>query len=95
MGDRSLGGVFDGDDPVARLPAGDLIEDVGKIRLRGICDRVAEFLDRRLMGPGALGPEVGDFHVVLEGECGGHDLAVDRLDGFLGKAALVEGNEAV
>ncbi len=72
-----------------------MVEDVGEVGLGEVLDGVAEFFDGGLVGPGAFGAEVGDFHVVFEGEGGGHDFAVDGFDGVLWEAALVEGDEAV
>lgn len=95
MEDGAIGGVFDGDDAVATMATGDLIEDVGDVWLWQVGDGMAKFFDRGLVCPSALGAEVGDFEIVLEGEGGGHDFPVDCLDGFLGKAALVHLDEAV
>ena len=71
----------------------DLVEVVGEIRLRRLVHRVAEFLDRRLMGPGAFRAEVGDGEIVLQSKGGGHDFPIDRADGFLRQAAFVHFDE--
>ena len=88
MGDRSFGGIFDRNDSVVGAAAGDFVEDFCEVGKGGVIDGVAEFLDRGLMGPGAFGAEIGNFEVVLEREGGGHDLAVNGANGFLGEAAL-------
>lgn len=87
-GDGSFGGVFDGNDAVVGVAAGDAVEDFGEIWLGIVFDAVAEFADGGLVGPGAFGAEVGDLEIILEGEGGGHDLAVDGADGFFREAAL-------
>ena len=93
MRDRSLSGIFDGNDAVRGLAACDLVKDFGEVELGQIFYRMAELFDGRLMGPSPLWAEVGDLHIVLEGESGGHDLAVNGKDGTLGKTARVHGNE--
>jgi hypothetical protein len=50
---------------------------------------VAELLARRLVGEGALRPQVGDPYRLLEGARGGDDLAEHRRDAGVGKRPLV------
>ena len=81
--------VLDRHHPVVHPAARHLVKHIGKVRLRGIGDGVAEFLDRGLMGPGALRPQIGDFQIILEGQRGGHDFTVNRPDRALRHASLV------
>ena len=61
VGDSAFRGVFDRNDSVRSLAAGDLVEDFGEVRKWLVIDRVAEFFDRRLVCPSPFWSEVGDF----------------------------------
>ena len=48
---------------------------------------MAEMLEDRSLGIRALRPEIGDFHRVLQGKTGGHDLAEDARHCFVTERA--------
>lgn len=94
----AFGGVFDRDDPVVGLAAGDGIEDFFKAFDRSVIDAGTELINSRLVGPRAGGTEESDAKIVLQGEGGGHDFAVDGADALFREAAVrfgVFSNEAL
>ena len=60
--------------------AGDFIENILKTGLGDVFDAAAKFIQRSLVGPGALRPKVGNLQIILQSERGGHDFAVNGPD---------------
>lgn len=84
----ALGGVFDRDDAVVSLAAGHGIEDLFETFDGSVIDAGTELIDGGLVGPCAGGAQEGDAEIVLQGEGGGHDFAVNGTDALLGEAAI-------
>ncbi len=85
----ALGGVFDGDDGVVGLALFDGGEDVADGRHGVVVHAGAEFPHGGDVGIGGFGPEVGDEQRLFERDGRRHDLAVDRLEGFVFDRPLV------
>ena len=86
--DRALGGVFDRHHAVVGVAARDHVEDIGDADVRRVIHARAEFAPRGLVRVRRFRPEVGDRQILLQGERGGHDLAVNRADRLFRQPAL-------
>ena len=93
VGDNAFGGVFDGDDSVVGAAFADFGEDVGDGFLSEVLEAVSESADGGLVGKGGFRAEEGDGHWFFEGECAGHNFAVDGPQGLAGYGTLVESVE--
>src|SRR5262249_41189618 len=91
FGDPAADGVFDGDEAVVDVSAGDLSEDSGDgVEVLEV-NRSAEMADSCHVRVRADGAEVADVQRLLEAEGAAHELAVDALDGSIGEWPSVEG----
>ncbi|MCY1451391.1 hypothetical protein D9M71_682570 [compost metagenome] len=90
MVDRALGGVFHRHHAEVDRTGGHFAEHLVDRRHRLADHRVAEVLERRSLGEGALRAEVGNLERVLEGQAGRHDLAEQARHFLVAERSLVE-----
>lgn len=88
--DRAFGGVLDRHHADVGLPRLDGAEDLVERHARQLLHRVAEMLQRGLLGKRALRPQVGDGHAALQATAGRDDLGPDRGHAGRRKRAGVE-----
>ncbi|MCY1432223.1 hypothetical protein D9M71_482140 [compost metagenome] len=86
---RALGGVLHRHHAEVHRTGGDFAEDFVDGRHRRTDHRMAEMLERRCLGEGALRAEVSDLERLLQGQAGRHDLAEQPRHFLVVQRALV------
>jgi len=88
--DDAFGGIFDGHNAVIRAILTHLGEDVGDGFLCGVAQARTETPDRRLMRKCSLRTEISDGHGLFQGECTGHDFAINGTELVIGHRSTIE-----